>query len=227
MSRLTLEVIVCSVEDAVEAARGGAGRLEVVRNLSRGGLTPSIELVQRIRGEVSLPLRVMVRESDGYACDSDAERRAVIDSAQAFGALGVDGIVVGWIADGRVDEKTLASVLDAAPSVRATFHRAFDELPDPRAAFDALRQYPQIDRVLTSAGGGEWTARCSTLRHYVQWAGPAIGILPGGGIDDGALRALAACDGITEAHVGGAARTGHAIDGPVSADAVRRLVRAT
>ena len=43
-----LEVIVSSLEDALEAEQGGAGRLEVVRNLELGGLTPSFEIVQRI-----------------------------------------------------------------------------------------------------------------------------------------------------------------------------------
>jgi len=43
-----LEVIACSVADALEAQKGGASRLEVVRDLERGGMTPSLELVDRI-----------------------------------------------------------------------------------------------------------------------------------------------------------------------------------
>src|SRR5262245_41657408 len=122
---LILEVIASSVEDAIAAARGGAHRLEVVRDLSSGGLTPSIDLVRRIQREVPLPLRVMVRESDGFVCSSNDERRALADHAMMLDALGVDGIVVGWTRDARIDEETLASVLEAGPSLRATFHRAF------------------------------------------------------------------------------------------------------
>jgi copper homeostasis protein len=40
-----IEVIACSVADAIEAERGGAGRLEIVTDFSRGGLTPPVELV--------------------------------------------------------------------------------------------------------------------------------------------------------------------------------------
>lgn len=226
MPRLALEVIVSSVEDALEAVRGGADRLEVVRDLSRGGLTPSIDLVRRIQAHVQLPLRVMVRESDGYTCSSEGERRALVSAAQAFGALEVDGIVVGWVADGRVDEKTLTSVLAAAPSVRATFHRAFDDLPDPYAAFDVLRRHPQIDRVLTGAGAGPWASRLATLERYTRAAGDGLIVLPGGGIDADALRLLARTDYVTEAHVGRAARTESSVDGRVSADAIRGLRRA-
>lgn len=44
---LILEVIVCSVTDALEAERGGADRTEVVRDLDRGGLTPYLDLVRQ------------------------------------------------------------------------------------------------------------------------------------------------------------------------------------
>jgi copper homeostasis protein CutC len=59
-----LEVIVTSLDDAIEAERGGATRLEVVRDLDRGGLTPSLGLVHDIVAAVRIPIRVMVRESD-------------------------------------------------------------------------------------------------------------------------------------------------------------------
>ena len=66
-----LEVIACSVADAVEAEKGGANRLEVVSDLDRGGLTPAVELVRAIQDAVNLPLRVMVRESDGFGTSDE------------------------------------------------------------------------------------------------------------------------------------------------------------
>jgi copper homeostasis protein len=223
---MILEVIASSLEDAIEAARGGAHRLEVVRDLHRQGLTPSIDLVRHIQRDVALPLRVMVRESDGFACASADERRRLTDAASALDAIGVDGIVIGWIRDDRVDEETLALVLEAAPSLRATFHRAFDALPDPEAAFGVLQRYPRIDRVLTGAGTGDWGSRCATLARYARWAGPGITLLPGGEIDEAAIGALAECGGVTEVHVGRAARLGRAVAGAVSAEAVLALRRA-
>jgi copper homeostasis protein len=223
---LTIEVIVSSVEDAVEAARGGAHRLEVVRDLGHGGLTPSIALVRQIQREVALPLRGMVRESGGFACSSGDECRAVLDHASALDALGVDGIVIGWTRATAIDEETLGTVLDAARSSRATFHRAFDALPDSESALQVLQRYQQIDRVLTDGGPGTWPSRCATLARYARWAGPRITILPCGGVDEAALRALASCGAVTEAHVGRAARRGYAVDGPVSSEQVRTLRRA-
>src|SRR5262249_40361886 len=92
------------------------------------------------------------------------------------------------------------------------------------AALRVLRTYPQIDHVLTSAGTGPWASRCSALQRYAQSAGDGIVILPGGGVDEDAARTLARCAGVTEIHVGRAARVSHAVDGPVSAHAVRSLL---
>ena len=69
-----LEVIACSLTDAIEAEQGGAGRLEIVSELKRGGLTPSFDLVAEIKQRVAIPLRVMLRESEGFgmACEARA-----------------------------------------------------------------------------------------------------------------------------------------------------------
>jgi copper homeostasis protein len=224
--RLVIEVIVSSVEDAIAAERGGAGRLEVVRALDRDGLTPPLDLVRDIQRAVSLPLRVMVRESDGFACRTSDERRRLAEQAAALDSVGVDGLVIGWIRDGHLDEDTLEAVLQAAPSTRATFHHAFDALADPQATLQALAPYPQLDRILTRGGSGAWASRCSTFARYAAWGAPRISVLPGGGVDAAAIRALAACGSVAEAHVGRAAREGGRVDGPVSAARVQQLCAA-
>jgi copper homeostasis protein len=61
-----LEVIACSVADAIEAELGGAGRLEIVRAMNAGGLTPPVSLVREILAAVSIPVRVMLRENAGF-----------------------------------------------------------------------------------------------------------------------------------------------------------------
>jgi len=106
-----LEVIACSVADAVEAEKGGAGRLEIVRDLARGGLTPPIELVVGIRQKVELPLRVMLRESDGYETSSADEIDRLCAAAVQFASLGVDGFVLGFLKDGQVDVERTQRVL--------------------------------------------------------------------------------------------------------------------
>jgi copper homeostasis protein len=222
MPRVLLEVIVQTVADACAAAEGGADRLEIVRAIRSGGLTPPLALVTAIAAAVPLPLRVMVRENAGYDTDQ-SEVQALQRAAAEFAGIGVDGLVAGFSKRGAVSIADLSVVLDAAPAVPVTFHRAFDAVSDPLAALDLLARIPQIDAVLTSGGEGTPEARCERLRDYSDRAGARLAIVAGGGVDEEAfaLFAKAACARVI--HVGRAARDGQNPEGPVSAARVRRL----
>ncbi len=225
-SRILIEVIVQSVADAREAARGGADRLEVVCDILHGGLTPPLSLVRAIAAETTLPLRVIVRENAGYALEP-GELPALRGAAADLAALGVDGIVVGFARDGRLALDDLARVLDAAPGLRVTFHRAFDQLTDPLGAIDELAGIPQVDRILTDAGGGDAVSRCARLREYATRADGRFEILAGGGVDDEAFRLFVQTTCVREIHIGRIAREGDDPDGPVSAARVRKLRQLT
>jgi copper homeostasis protein len=125
-----LEVIASSVRDAVEAEKGGARRLEIVRELNRGGLTPSCDLVKEIKEAVALPVRVMLRESDGYETSGEDEIRRLCVAAERFGTLEVDGFVIGFLKDREIDVQLTQRVLACAPHVPATFHHAFEDTKD-------------------------------------------------------------------------------------------------
>jgi copper homeostasis protein len=221
---LLLEVIVTSLEDARAAAEGGADRLEVVRNLQAGGLTPPVDLVRAIAVETRLPLRVMLRENDGYDLRK-GELEPLRRAAAEFAGLGVDGVVIGFASAGEPRLDDVASVLDAAPGVRATFHRAFDQLRDPVGAIDRLASLEQIDRILTSGGSGSPGERTDRLAEYAAVAGERFTIIAGYAVDDAMIEAIVRTGCVREAHVGRAAREEDRQDRPVAAARVRRLVR--
>ena len=220
-SAILLEVIVQSLADAREAARGGADRLEVVREIDKAGLTPAPELVRAIAAEVGLPLRVMVRENDGFTT-TDREMAELQSAAAAFAEMGVDGLVAGFERDGVPLLDDLSKLLEAAPGVPVTFHRAFDRLRDPVAALDRLAAVPQIDRVLTDGGPGSPDARCARLQQYAARA-ERLTFVAGGGVDLETFGYFAKLGCVREIHVGRAAREHDQATGPVSAARVRRL----
>jgi copper homeostasis protein len=222
LNRILLEVIVQTLADAREAAEGGADRLEIVRNIRDGGLTPPVSLVEAIAGDMSLPLRVMVRENASYAM-RDGELAVLQRAAADFESLDVDGIVVGFSRDHMMALDEVQRVLSAAPRVRATFHRAFDDLTDPLSAIDAVAQAPQIDRILTDGGTGSPATRAVRLRQYVARAAGRVEIMAGGGVDEEAFAWFARDGCVREIHVGRAARQGVDPDERVSAACVRRL----
>ena len=222
MKPILLEVIVQTADDARAAEAGGADRLEVVRDINRDGLTPSIDVVRSIQAATRLPLRVMVRESATFTVSDATELAVLRRRAAQLAALGVDGLVLGFTRGHDVDLMTTRAVLGDLPTVVVTFHRAFDRVLDPVAGLEALRRVPQIDRVLTSGGDADWASRCAALRRYADRA-PGLTLIAGGGVDEAALALIAATACVREVHVGRAARDPEKRDAPVSADRVRRL----
>ena len=219
-----LEVIACSVADAVEAEKGGAGRLEIVRDLGRGGLTPPLSLVAEIKQAVNLPLRVMLRESESYETSSANEMDRLCAAAVQFASLGVDGFVLGFLNDDQVDVERTQRVLACAPQVPATFHHAFEGATDKVGALLVIKSLPQVDRVLSSGGADELELRVQRLRQYAETAAPELTILAGGGVDGDALLKIGHETNIREFHVGRAARAGFQVDGHVQASLVNELV---
>jgi copper homeostasis protein len=220
-----LEVIACSVDDAIEAQRGGASRLEIVRDLDQGGLTPNFELVREIKNTVDLPLRVMVRESIGYEAQNEQEIETLCNAAQRFAALKVDGLVLGYLKEKEVDVALTEQILSFAPNLRATFHHAFEDAANQLAALDAIKRIAQVDRILSSGGSGELSQRILRLNSYETRSGPELTILAGGGIDRVAITQIRRQTNLREFHVGRAARIGNRIEGKVSAELVEQLAR--
>lgn len=214
-----LEIIVCSVEDAIAAERGGANRLEVISHYEVGGLTPPVEMVREIAAQVKLPLRVMLRESEPFEVTDESEIERLCKTAREFASLKVDGLVLGFLKNGWIDHALVAKVLACAPNVNATFHRAFEELNNPLRAIMELKRYGQIDRILTSGGPDPWSDKTQQFAIWQRSALPEIQILVGGGTNEEIIRLLKP-SGIIEFHVGRAVREGETLDGRVLAERV-------
>jgi copper homeostasis protein len=223
MTRLRLEVIVTSIDDALAAEEGGADRLELVRELDRGGLTPAVGLVEDILSRVSIPIRVMLRTGESHDPDDRSFTQLVTD-ARLLGPLPLDGIVVGFLRGGAVDLDRLGIAIEAAGAKRATFHRAFEDVTKPLEGIRDLIGMGRVDRILTSGGEGAARERVARLERLAVAGAPRVAILVGGGVTEADLSAIAASDLLHEVHVGRAAREPATTTGVVSARKVAALV---
>ncbi len=202
-----LEVIACSAEDAVEAESGGANRIELVRALAMGGFTPDLMIVQQVAAAVNIPVRVMIRESDASTAYSAEEFRLIEDRLRRISELPLEGIVVGFVRRGVIETDKLERIIKIVPTWRITFHRAFEQVNDTKEAFRTLKQFPQVDRVLTRGCEGDGATRRRCLEERQAEAGPEITIIAAGGPEEKTLRLLGESQIIREVHVGRAART--------------------
>jgi copper homeostasis protein len=219
----TLEVIATSADDAVAAEEGGADRLELVTDLARGGMTPSLDVLDGVLAAVKVPVRVMLRESEAHEVADPALRRRLVALARELGARPIGGVVCGFLRAGTIDVLLTAAVADACEGRPITFHRAIEDAVNPLDALIALKDVPSIDRVLTSGGNGPWATRAERLTEWATRLVPDIRVIVGGGVTQELLPSIAQLVAINDVHVGRAARRDGSVDGPVEAKKVAAI----
>lgn len=208
-NRALLEVIALDAEDAVAAQSGGADRLELVTDMAADGLTPSRETFARIRAAVDIPLRVMLRLSDGFSAGGPAEVDELVRVAGQLRAEGAEEFVLGFLDEhGNPDLVAVERLVAELEGCRWTFHRAIDRAADRDALRKQLADLPGLDTYLTagSAAGvddGLPTLLAEASRRGEPGYEPQI--LVGGGLRLDHLPTLRSA-GLTAFHIGGAAR---------------------
>jgi copper homeostasis protein len=201
-----VEACVDAIDAALEAERGGAGRLELCGELLQGGVTPSAGLIGAVRERVRIPLFVLIRPRTGDFLYSADEREVMLRDIALTKSLGADGVVIGALtADGDVDIETTRVLVEAARPMKVTFHRAFDFARSQDAALDALMELG-VDRVLTSGGASSALEGAAALKRLTERAGDAITILAGGSITASNVADVVRLSGVREVHLRAAMR---------------------
>ncbi|XP_031160759.1 copper homeostasis protein cutC homolog isoform X2 [Sander lucioperca] len=167
-----MEACVDSVESAVNAERGGAGRLELCSSLLEGGLTPS----------------------------QDQEVEVMRKDIELMKSHGADGLVLGALTeDGQVDAELCMELLAAARPLPITFHRAFDMVNDPVVALETLISLG-FQRLLTSGCDNSALEGLPLIKRLIEQAKGRIAIMPGGGINERNLQRILEGSGAEEFH---------------------------
>lgn len=203
---MLVEACVDAIDAALEAERGGAGRLELCGELLQGGVTPSAGLIGAVRERVKIPLFVLIRPRTGDFLYSADERDVMLRDIALTKSLGADGVVIGALtAGGDVDVETTRLLVDAALPMQVTFHRAFDFARDQDAAMDALIALG-VNRVLTSGGASSALEGAGALKRLAERAGHAMTILAGGSITVANVADVVRLSGVREVHLRAAVR---------------------
>jgi copper homeostasis protein len=201
MGAVLLEICCGSLDDALEAAAGGADRVELCSSLFLGGLTPSFGALVEAKKRLQIPVVFMVRPRSGGFCYTEAEMAAMQRDTEMAVGQAADGVVFGILtADGRVDLPRSTRIRQLIGAREAVFHRAFDVTPDPFRAIDELVDLG-ITRILTSGQRDTVFEGLDLIRRLVDHAGDRIQILPGGGIKPYQVDEVIARTGCRQIHV--------------------------
>jgi copper homeostasis protein len=169
-------------------------------NPGEGGTTPSYGLLKQAREKVNIDLYPMIRPRGGDFLYSDDEFELMKKDVLLCKEIGCNGIVIGLLnADGTVDKKRSAALIDLAYPMGVTFHRAFDRV---RNGFEALETLIEIgcERVLTSGLTPNVTEGAAMLTQLVKAADERIIIMPGSCVRSNNIAELAKQTGAVEFH---------------------------
>lgn len=150
MSQPLLQVTTLHASDAEAAEAGGADRVELVGSMDDGGMSPEPAAVSSVVRATDLPVRAMLRLSEGYST-TGGELVRLMGLAESYLAAGAKGVVLGFLgADLDIDidiAGRLAATVEPAPW---TFHRAIDSSLDLDRSWRRLLELPGLDAVVTA-----------------------------------------------------------------------------
>ncbi|HZN58837.1 MAG TPA: copper homeostasis protein CutC [Planctomycetota bacterium] len=195
-----LEVATDSVEGAIVAEAGGAGRVELCSGLFEGGTTPSLGAIEHAVQRTTIPVFVLVRPRGGDFCYTPIELDVLRRDIEHARTLGARGIVLGCLRpEGTIDAAATRDLIARARPLPVTFHRAFDMTRDAFEALEALVDLG-VERVLTS--GQEKTALegLDRIRELVERAAGRIGVVPAGGVTELNAARIVRASGVVEVH---------------------------
>ena len=187
-----LEICCGSYYDALQAASGGAGRIELNCALHMGGLTPSLASLELVKEHCNVKVIAMVRPRGGGFCYSEEDFDVMLRECEHLVRYGADGIAFGCLReDASIDRERNARMISIIHShgKEAVFHRAFDCTSNPYESIETLIELG-ADRLLTSGlkpkavEGKDTALRRAASGHHER------GHLRGHGPEDGPAQRL-------------------------------------
>ncbi|HTL82820.1 MAG TPA: copper homeostasis protein CutC [Bacteroidia bacterium] len=195
-----LEIACFSPMGAMAANGPACDRLELCSNYAVGGLTPSHGYLEFIRKKTEKDLFVMIRAVSGFSSRSITDDEVMRDDILFCKKAGMNGIVTGMLLPNKnIDKDFIRRSVETAYPLPVTFHRAFDECPDPFAAMETLIDCG-VKRILTSGGKKNAEDGIPMLKELITKAAGRIIIVPGGGVSILNAKKIAEQTGCTEIH---------------------------
>jgi copper homeostasis protein len=177
-----IEIACFNLESALIAQKAGADRVELCANMSVGGTTPTVEIIQQAREHLTIDLYIMIRPRGGNFVYSDSEFEQMKSEIETIKKLGINGFVFGILKDDNtINIEQNKELVELAKPLSCTFHRAFDEVLDYEKALEEVISCG-FSTILTSGTFPNVMEGKEVLKQLVIQANNRIEIMPGGGL---------------------------------------------
>jgi len=180
---MLLEICANSYQSAKNAQEAGAHRIELCQELSVGGITPSYGLLKQVIKDIDISVFVLIRPRGGDFVYSEDEFTIMKNNIKLCKDLGSHGIVSGLLnSNNTIDLKRTKELVELSKPLPFTFHRAFDEVVNPKVALEQLIDL-SIERILTSGQQSSAEKGLKLLEELNEISSGRITILTGGGVN--------------------------------------------
>ena len=177
-----IEIACFNLESTLIAQNAGADRVELCADMSVGGTTSTIEIIQQAREHLTIDLYVMIRPRGGNFVYSEAEFEQMKSEIETIKKLDVNGFVFGILKDDNTINIEQNKVLvELVKPFSCTFHRAFDEVLNVEKALEDVISCG-FSTILTSGTFSNVMEGKEVLKQLVIQANNRIEIMPGGGL---------------------------------------------
>lgn len=198
-----MEIEICcgSFQDALNAYKGNASRIELNSALYLGGLTPTIASLRLTKENTNLKVICMVRPRASGFNYTDYEYKQMYLETKLLLENNAYGIAFGILNDKyEIDDRNIELLkLIKQYNKEAIFHRAFDQTNNPYSSIEKLIELG-FDRVLTS-GQKKTAIEGKDLIKDLQFKyGDEIEILAGSGINDANAKDFVKYTGVKQIH---------------------------
>jgi copper homeostasis protein len=177
-----IEIACFNLESAIFAQKAGADRVELCANISVGGTTPLIEIIQQARKNITIDIYVMIRPRGGNFVYSEVELDQMKSEIENIKQLGVNGFVFGILnEDNTINIEQNKALVELAKPFPCSFHRAFDAVSNYEQALEDVISCG-FSTLLTSGTFSNVMEGKEVLKKLVEQAKNRIEIMPGGGL---------------------------------------------
>ncbi|MGL6125026.1 MAG: copper homeostasis protein CutC [Metamycoplasmataceae bacterium] len=196
---ITREACVETIEEAKYFIERGVDRFETCFDLSKGGLTPKIELFEYIKNNSDIHQVIMIRTNDNFYVNNE-EINQMIKEIKEFKNLGATEFIFGFInKNNEIDIDACKELIKNLDGCKYDFHMAIDTLKNYKRDFPILIELG-FNRVLTKGGNSPAIQNINSIKEIISEFSNQIEIIVGGSVTKDNFEEIILLTGATQVH---------------------------
>lgn len=180
MKKIIKEACIATIEEAKYFIEKNVDRFETCFDLSKGGLTPNLELFNYIKENSNINQVIMIRTNDNFSVTKE-ELSLMKKQINEFKKNGANEFIFGFIKNNEIDIEACKELINNLGDCKYDFHMAIDVLGNYKRDIPILIDMG-FNRILTKGGNTAAINNIDSIKEIINNFGDKIEILVGGSV---------------------------------------------